>query len=75
VSRDAAAKCGEAVERARLRLQTVQATKDYNLNTSLKNYIDPRVYKRWADKAKFDWTKYYPKTMQKKFSWVEKCKP
>jgi DNA topoisomerase-1 len=74
-ARDAAAKCGEAVERARLRLQTVQATKDYNLNTSLKNYIDPRVYKRWADKACYDWTKYYPKTMQKKFSWIEKCKP
>jgi DNA topoisomerase-1 len=73
--RDAATKAQEAVERARLRLEAAHATKDYNLNTSLKNYIDPRVYKRWADAVKFDWTKYYPKTMQKKFSWVERCKP
>jgi len=73
--RDPAAKAKEALERARLRLKALQATKDYNLNTSLKNYIDPRVYKRWADKVCFDWTKYYPKTMQKKFSWVEKCNP
>ncbi|MCX6820727.1 MAG: DNA topoisomerase I, partial [Candidatus Aenigmarchaeota archaeon] len=70
--RDPTAKAKEALERARLRLKAIQATKDYNLNTSLKNYIDPRVYKRWADKVKFDWTKYYPKTMQKKFSWVDK---
>ena len=73
--RDPTTKAKEALERARLRLKAIQATKDYNLNTSLKNYIDPRVYKRWADKACYDWTKYYPKTMQKKFSWVEgkKC--
>jgi len=70
--RDPTKKYKEAIERMKLRLRTIQATKDYNLNTSLKNYIDPRVYKRWADAAKFDWTKYYPKTMQKKFSWVEK---
>jgi len=72
--RDPAKKYEEAVERMKLRMKTIQATKDYNLNTSLKNYIDPRVYKRWADAAKFDWTKYYPKTMQKKFSWVERAK-
>jgi len=72
--RDPTKKYKEAIERMKLRLKTIQATKDYNLNTSLKNYIDPRVYKRWADAAKFEWTKYYPKTMQKKFSWVEKTK-
>ena len=70
--RDPTKKYKEAIERMKLRLRTIQATKDYNLNTSLKNYIDPRVYKRWADRVGFDWTKYYPKTMQKKFSWVAK---
>ena len=72
--RDPTKKYKEAIERMKLRLRTIQATRDYNLNTSLKNYIDPRVYKRWADAARFEWTKYYPKTMQKKFSWVEKTK-
>jgi len=45
-------------------------TKNYNLNTSLKNYIDPRVYKSWCDTIGLDWAKIYSKSLQKKFSWV-----
>ncbi|MDG6901164.1 MAG: hypothetical protein JRM80_04305 [Nitrososphaerota archaeon] len=45
-------------------------TKNYNLNTSLKNYIDPRVYKRWCDQVGLDWAKVYSKSLQRKFSWV-----
>ena len=45
-------------------------TRTYNLNTSLKNYIDPRVYKEWCDRVGFDWAKLYTKSMQRKFSWV-----
>jgi DNA topoisomerase-1 len=45
-------------------------TKNYNLNTSLKNYIDPRVYKRWCDQVGLDWAKIYSKSLQRKFSWV-----
>ena len=47
-------------------------TKEYNLNTSLKNYIDPRIYKKWSEKVEVDWNKIYPKSMQKKFIWIEK---
>ena len=46
-------------------------TKNYNLNTSLKNYIDPRVYKAWCDYVGLEWAKVYSKSLQKKFSWVE----
>ena len=46
-------------------------TKDYNLNTSLKSYIDPRIYFDWAEKVDYDWTSFYSKTLQKKFSWLE----
>jgi DNA topoisomerase I len=45
-------------------------TKNYNLNTSLKNYIDPRVYKSWCDYVGLDWAKVYSKSLQKKFSWA-----
>ena len=45
-------------------------TKNYNLNTSMKNYIDPRVYKSWCDYVGLDWAKVYSKSLQKKFSWV-----
>ena len=44
--------------------------KNYNLNTSLKNYIDPRVFKAWCDYAGLDWAKVYSKSLQRKFSWA-----
>jgi DNA topoisomerase-1 len=45
-------------------------TKTYNLNTALKNYIDPRVYKSWCDYVGLDWSRIYTKSMQRKFSWA-----
>jgi len=44
--------------------------KNYNLNTSLKNYIDPRVYKAWCDYVGLDWAKVYSRSLQRKFSWA-----
>ena len=44
--------------------------KEYNLNTSLRSYIDPRVVRRWAKKTETDTSKLYPKSLQKKFSWA-----
>jgi DNA topoisomerase I len=45
-------------------------TKSYNLNTSMKNYIDPRIFKAWCDHVGLDWARVYSKSLQKKFSWV-----
>jgi DNA topoisomerase-1 len=61
----------EAIERMRLQVEAQEMTRDYNLGTSLKNYIDPRIYYDWGKKVSFDWRSYYPKTLQKKFSWIE----
>lgn len=60
-----------AIERLRLQIRAQEETKDYNLGTSLKSYIDPRIYFDWGKRVDFDWRKYYPKTLQSKFSWVE----
>lgn len=49
-------------------------TKNYNLNTSLKNYIDPRLYKSWSEYIGLDWTKIYTASMQRKFAWVTRAK-
>ena len=49
--------------------------KNYNLNTSLKNYIDPRVYKAWCDYVGLDWAKVYSKSLQRKFSWALQPSP
>lgn len=64
----------ERIRKLKLDIDLQNRTKDYNLNTSLRNYIDPRVYKRWANRAEFDWTSIYPKTLQRKFLWASKSK-
>lgn len=51
-------------------IDLTKETKEYNLNTSMKNYIDPRVYREWCDKVGLDWSKLYSKSLQRKFSWV-----
>jgi DNA topoisomerase-1 len=61
----------KAVEKLKLKIKETQETREYNLRTSLKSYIDPRVYYDWGKKVDFDWKQYYPKTLQRKFSWVE----
>jgi DNA topoisomerase-1 len=43
----------------------------WNLGTSLKSYIDPRVYFQWGQQVEYDvLARYYPKTLQRKFAWV-----
>jgi DNA topoisomerase-1 len=58
------------IEKAKLDIELTKRTEEYNLGTSLKSYIDPTAYVKWAKKVKFDITKFYPKTLQKKFSWA-----
>jgi len=64
-------KMQEKIEVMKLKIDAAKQTRDYNLNTSLKSYIDPRVFYRWFKKMDFDWKKYYSKTLQRKFSWIE----
>ena len=61
------------LEKLRLKIEETRETREYNLRTSLKSYIDPRAYYNWGKKIDFDWKLYYPKTFQRKFSWVEKA--
>lgn len=60
----------ERLERAQLGLDLVRQTKDYALNTSLKNYIDPRVYRDWGEKVNYDWKRLYTGSLLKKFTWA-----
>jgi len=60
----------ERVERAALQFELAKQTRDYNLGTSLKNYIDPRVYKSWGDHVEYDWQKLYTTALKRKFTWV-----
>ena len=58
------------IDKAELDMQLTKLTKEYNLGTSLKSYIDPTAYVKWAKKVKFDIEKFYPKTLRNKFSWA-----
>jgi DNA topoisomerase I len=58
------------IERAKLDLELTKLTREYNLGTSLKSYIDPTAYVKWAKKVKFDIEKFYPKTLRNKFNWA-----
>jgi DNA topoisomerase-1 len=69
-----AKKTKKSKERAKvlgIKIKIMRATKSYNLGTSLKSYIDPRIYYEWGKRVEYDWRLYYPKTLQRKFSWVE----
>ncbi len=58
------------IEKKKLDIELTKLTKEYNLGTSLKSYIDPTAYVKWAKKVDFNLEKFYPKTLRKKFSWA-----
>ncbi len=65
----------ERVKKAELARQKIQidyslakSSRTWNLGTSLKSYIHPRVVHKWCKRVELDWTKVYSKTLQKKFS-------
>ena len=45
----------------------------WNLGTSLKSYVHPKVVYKWCSKVDYDWRKVYTKVLQKKFEgWIDK---
>ncbi len=61
----------EKQEKLKLQINLSESTKDYNLGTSLRNYIDPRMFKAWTDEVGAEWEKLYTSALQKKFLWVQ----
>ena len=65
------AKHKDRLEKLELQLDLSEKTKDYAIGTSLRNYIDPRVFKAWTDEVGVEWEKLYTAALQKKFLWVK----
>ena len=63
------------IEKTKLDNELTRLTKEYNLGTSLKSYIDPNAYVKWAQSVDFDLEKFYPQTLRKKFSWALESEP
>jgi hypothetical protein len=69
----------ERLEKARAALGKLQIQmaisserRSWNLNTSLKSYIDPRVYHSWGRQVDYEiMDRYYSKALRRKFAWVE----
>jgi DNA topoisomerase-1 len=68
-------KAKEKVDEKKTKVTLMKKTKGYNLNTSLKSYIDPRIFYEWGKDIGFDWKLHYPKALQRKFSWVDNSGP
>lgn len=48
-------------------------SRTWNLGTSLKSYIHPKVVYKWCNKVDYDWKKVYTTTLQRKFEgWIDK---
>jgi DNA topoisomerase-1 len=61
----------EALGKVESRNRLTRKGRTWNLGTSLKSYIDPRVYHRWGRQVEYDVIeKYYPKALRRKFAWV-----
>ena len=69
--RNRKAKHAERIEKLQLQIKLTQKTRDHNLGTSLRNYIDPRIFKTWTDEVGAEWEKLYTSALQKKFLWVK----
>jgi DNA topoisomerase-1 len=68
----------ERVDKAKLAKKKIETDfalardcRTWNLGTSLKSYIHPKIVYKWCEKIEYPWRKVYPATLQRKFAWVE----
>lgn len=60
-----------ALGKLRAQYEIAREKRAWNTSTSLKSYIDPRVYHRWGAEVNYDViSEYYPSTLRRKFAWV-----
>jgi DNA topoisomerase-1 len=65
------ARAREAKDKLNAQISLSKKTKTWNLGTSLKSYIDPRIYRDWGRQIDYDWKDFYPTTLQRKFAWID----
>jgi len=64
-------KAEEQLGKVKTQLALATKNRTWNLGTSQKSYIDPRVYYEWGKKVDYDvLEKFYSKTLRRKFMWV-----
>lgn len=65
-------KANIALGKLKAQMAIAMKNRTWNLNTSQKSYIDPRVFYNWGQSVDYDvLEKYYSKTLRNKFQWVK----
>jgi DNA topoisomerase-1 len=60
-----------ALDKAETKEAIAVKKRTWNLGTSLKSYIDPRVFCEWGERVDYDvLERYYPKALRRKFAWA-----
>lgn len=60
-----------ALDKAETKEAIAVKKRTWNLGTSLKSYIDPRVFCEWGEQVEYDvLERYYPKALRRKFAWA-----
>lgn len=71
IAKDRLRRARAALDKAKTKDDITAKKQTWNLGTSLKSYIDPRVFYEWGQRVDYDVLEcYYPKTLQRKFAWV-----
>jgi DNA topoisomerase-1 len=66
------ARARDAKDKLNAQVSIAKNTRTWNLGTSLKSYIDPRIFRDWGRQIDYDWKDFYPSTLQRKFAWIDK---
>ncbi len=62
----------EAKDKLNAQIDIAKKTRTWNLGTSLKAYIDPRIYRDWGRQVDYDWKDFYSAILQRKFAWIDR---
>ena len=70
-AKDRRARTQTALGKLKAQFEISGKKREWNLTTSLKSYIDPRVYHAWGNRVGYDVIeRYYPATLRRKYAWV-----
>jgi DNA topoisomerase-1 len=65
-------KAEHAKKKIEIDFALAKESRTWNLGTSLKSYIHPKVVYKWSQRIDYDWRKVYSTTLQRKFEgWIE----
>ncbi len=61
-----------ARDKIRAQMEIARRKREWNTSTSLKSYIDPRVYHRWGQRVDYDvLNTFFPTALRRKYAWVQ----